>query len=349
MKSIETDVVIIGAGPVGLFQVFELGLHGLKAVVIDSLADIGGQCNELYPDKPIYDIPALPNAKAMDVVNNLWQQALTFDPRFLMAQRVEQIEKITETSFKVFTNKAVTVLCKSVIIAAGNGAFSPVKLKVAGIEQFEDKQLFYRVNDLEQFKGKNVVVLGGGDSALDWALTLQKTAESVLLIHRSLKFRGAASTVEQIFSLCKQLKMQFMCGQVSNFSHEDGKLKSLNVRSNEGITRIVELDQLVVLFGMSPKLGPISQWGLKMHQHQIEVDTKEFQTSKPGIYAVGDVNYYPGKRKLILSGFHESALAAFSIAEKLSENDRISTLYTTTSPTIHKRMGLNISIDSLVE
>lgn len=349
MKLLETDVVIIGAGPVGLFQVFELGLQGLKAVVIDSLAEIGGQCNELYPEKPIYDIPALPNAKAREVVDNLWLQASTFEPTLLMAERVEQIKKVSENSFSVVTHKGTTVLCKSVIIAAGNGAFAPVKLKVAGIEQFEDKQLFYRVNDLEHFKNKNVVVLGGGDAALDWALTLQKTSKSVLLIHRSLNFRAASSTVEKMFSLCQQLKMQFFCGQVSDFHLKNEKLKSLSVLSNDGVTRRVDLDELLVLFGMSPKLGPVSQWDLSMHQHQIEVDTKEFQTSVSGIYAVGDINYYPGKRKLILSGFHEAALAAFSIAEKLSDKDRIATLYTTTSPAIHQRMGINLPLESLME
>lgn len=349
MKLIETDVVIIGAGPVGLFQVFELGLHGLKAVVIDSLDEIGGQCNELYPDKPIYDIPALPNAKAKGVIDNLWQQAVTFDPKLLMSERVEKIDKISDTSFVVRTNKKNTVRCKSVIIAAGNGAFTPVKLKVNEINKFENKQLFYQVNNLKQFEGKNIVVLGGGDAALDWALALQKIAESVLLIHRSLNFKAAANTVDEMFTLCQQLKMQFLCGQVTGFSQEDSELKSLKVSSKDGITRVVELDQLVIFFGMSPKLGPISKWGLKMYQHQIKVDTKEFQTSETGIYAVGDVNYYPGKRKLILSGFHEAALAAFSIAEKLNGLNRVSTLYTTTSPIIHQRMGLKMSISSLMD
>jgi len=349
MKSLETDVVIIGAGPVGLFQVFELGLHGLKAVVIDSLAEIGGQCNELYPDKPIYDIPALPNAKAKDVIDNIWQQALTFDPAFLMAERVEQIEKISENRFMVHTNKGTSVLCKSVIIAAGNGAFAPVKLKVSGIEAFENDQIFYRINDLENFKNKNVVVLGGGDAALDWALTLQKTAKSVLLIHRSMNFRAAPNTVEKMFSLCQQLKMQFLCGQVSGFHEENNQLVSITVNSKDGVTRSVALDELVVLFGMSPKLGPIENWSLAMHQHQIKVDTQAFQTSISGIYAVGDINHYPGKRKLILSGFHEAALAAFSIAEKLSDQERLPTLYTTTSPIVHKRMGVAVELLSLMD
>jgi thioredoxin reductase (NADPH) len=349
MRTLTTDVVIIGAGPVGLFQVFELGLQGLKAVVVDSLADIGGQCSELYPDKPIYDIPALPNATAKQVVDNLWAQSQVFDPMFILGERVDDIEKHTETSFTITTNKHTIIHAQAVIIAGGNGAFSPVKLKVPHIDQFENKQLFYRITNLSQFKNKNIVVLGGGDAALDWALTLQKTAKSVLLIHRSRNFRAAPNSVEKMMSLCDQVKMQFLCGQVSGFEEQENRLVGLNVKSNDGVTRKVALDELVIFFGMSPKLGPISQWNLAMHNHQIQVDTQSFQSSESGIYAVGDINYYPGKRKLILSGFHEAALAAFSIAEKLSENKRIPTLYTTTSEVVHKRMGVTVSLTSLME
>lgn len=349
MKTLTTDVVIIGAGPVGLFQVFELGLQGLTAIVIDSLAEVGGQCSELYPDKPIYDIPALPNAKASDVIDNLWQQAATFDPTFLLGERVDHIEKISESCFNVITHKNTTVVCRAVIIAAGNGAFSPVKLKVPLIDKFEDKQLFYRISNLEHFKDKDVVVLGGGDAALDWSLTLQKTAKSVLLIHRTTNFKASTASVNQMYALCDQLKMQFLCGQVSDFQQNDDKLIGLTITSKDGINRRVALDELVVCFGMSPKLGPIDNWHLDMHQHQIKVDTRSFQTSVAGIYAVGDINYYPGKRKLILSGFHEAALAAFSIAETVLEKERIPTLYTTTSTVVHKRMGVIHSIDSMLE
>ena len=349
MKTITTDVVIIGAGPVGLFQVFELGLQGLKAVVIDSLPEIGGQCTELYPDKPIYDIPALPNAKASNVIDNLWQQAVPFDPRFLLAERVDHIEKISDKSFSVFTSKNNTIHCKAVIIAAGNGAFSPVKLKVAGIDKYEEQQLFYRIHSLDHFRNKNVVVLGGGDAALDWSLTLQKIAQSVVLIHRSTNFKASPSSVNKMNSLCEELKMQFLCGQVTGFNEENDQLTAVSVSSKDGITRSVALDELVVCFGMSPNLGPIAQWNLAMHQHQISVDTQAFQTSVKGIYAVGDINYYPGKRKLILSGFHEAALAAFSIAETISDKERIPTLYTTTSPIVHKRMGVEVDLASLMD
>tara|TARA_R110001592_G_scaffold81338_6_gene241487 strand:- start:2047 stop:3096 length:1050 start_codon:yes stop_codon:yes gene_type:complete len=349
MKTLTTDVVIIGAGPVGLFQVFELGLQGLTSVVIDSLPEIGGQCSELYPDKPIYDIPALPNAKASEVIDNLWQQAATFNPTFLLGERVEHIEKIADNSFTVLTHKNTTIVCRAVIIAAGNGAFSPVKLKLPSIDKFEDKQLFYRISNIEHFKDKNVVVLGGGDAALDWSLSLQKMAKSVLLIHRSTNFKAATSTVNKMYALCEQLKMQFLCGQVSDFQQEDNKLIGLTISSKDGIKRRVELDELVIFFGMSPKLGPIENWQLAMHQHQIKVDTQSFQTSVAGIYAVGDINYYPGKRKLILSGFHEAALAAFSIAETVFEKERIPTLYTTTSPVVHQRMGVTHSLEDLLD
>ena len=348
MKTLTTDVAIIGAGPVGLFQIFELGLQGLNTIVIDSLPEIGGQCSELYPDKPIYDIPALPNAKASDVIDNLWQQAAIFDPTFLLAERVEHIEKVSVDSFIVTTNKQTVIHCRAVIIAAGNGAFSPVKLKVPLIDKFEDQQLFYRISNVEHFRDKNVVLLGGGDSALDWSLTLQKVAKSVLLIHRSRNFKAAKSSVNKMVELCEQLKMQFLCGQVSRFKEQDKKLTELTITSKDGVNRRVSLDELVVLFGVSPKLGPIDNWQLEMHQHQIIVDTQSFQTSVSGIYAVGDINYYPGKRKLILSGFHEAALAAFSIAETVLDQDRIPTLYTTTSPVVHKRMGVENSLEEML-
>lgn len=349
MRVLTTDVVIIGAGPVGIFQVFELGLQGLKAVVVDSLPEIGGQCSELYPEKPIYDIPALPNATAKQVIDNLWLQAQAFDPMFILSERVDDIEKHNELSFTITTNKHTIIHAKAIIIAGGNGAFSPVKLKIPQIAQFENKQLFYRISNLSQFENKRVVVLGGGDAAFDWALTLQKTAASVLLIHRSTNFRAAPSSVATMMSLCEQLNMQFLCGQVCGFETQENRLIAINVQSKDGVTRKVELDALVVFFGMSPKLGPIGQWNLAMHQHQIEVNTQSFESSESGIYAVGDINYYPGKRKLILSGFHETALAAFSIAERLSENKRVPTLYTTTSEVVHKRMGVSPSLASLME
>lgn len=340
MKTIQTDVVIIGAGPVGLFQVFELGLQGLSAVVIDSLHQIGGQCAELYPDKPIYDIPAIPQANAKDIVHSLTLQAQPFNPTYLLGHRVQHCSQEDATTFVIRTNKHHQVICKAVIIATGNGSFEPVTLKVAGIEQFDSTQLHYHISDINAFSNQEVVVLGGGDAALDWALSLQQHARSVILIHRSLNFRANPHSVAKMQQLCHEYKMQFLCGQVTDFKKTHNKLSSLIVRSKDGVNRTVALEQLLVFFGLSPKASPISHWGLNMHQHQICVDTEKFQTSTPGIYAVGDCNHYPGKRKLILSGFHEAALAAFAIAEQLNPTKRINTLYTTTSPVVHQRMGL---------
>ena len=352
MEKVTTDVVIIGAGPVGLFQVFELGLQGLDAVLIDSLPIIGGQCVELYPDKPIYDIPALPNALAKDMVDNLWQQAKVFEPKVLLSERVESINKLSDNRFEVLTSKGRIISCRAVIIAAGNGAFAPVKLKVAGVEQFEQSQLFYRVDQIDKFKDQNVVILGGGDAALDWALSLQPIAESVVLIHRSTNFRASPHSVEQMYRLVAEQQMQQLTGQVVGFTRSKKdvtQMETISVAGKDGVNRRVSLDKLLVCFGMSPKLGPIADWSLKMHQHQIVVDTEKFQTSVPGIFAVGDINYYPGKRKLILSGFHEAALAAFAIADQVSDKARIPTLYTTTSPVVHKRMGVSPDLADLME
>lgn len=335
MKTLNTDVVIIGAGPVGLFQIFELGLQGLKAIVVDSVSEVGGQCSQLYPDKPIYDIPAIPVASAQSVIDNLVKQASPFNPEYLLSQKVIDIHKESDDLFFVKTDKGILLQCRAVIIAAGSGAFEPVRLKVKGIEEFEDRQLFYRVKDKNLYKDKNVVVLGGGDSAFDWALTLQPIAKSVLMIHRSTNFRASKASVDKMEQLCANYEMQFLTGQVVDYKKEGGSLSKLIVQSS-GLKRTIDVDHLLVLFGLSPKIGPIANWNLEMNRHQICVDTEKFQTSIPGIYAVGDINYYPGKRNLILSGFHESALAAFAIKQSMDTTKRVATLYTTTSPVLHK-------------
>ena len=348
-RQLSADVVIIGAGPVGLFQIFELGLQGLNAVVIDSLAHVGGQCMELYPDKPIYDIPALPGATARNVIDNLVEQARPFNPRYLLGHRVDQVESLGPSEFRVVTDQGQRIHCRAVVIAGGNGAFEPVRLKIPGIERFEGQQLTYRAEAIDNYRGKDLVILGGGDAALDWALTLQPVAASVLLIHRSHNFRANAQSVQRLFAHCDNLEMQFLCGQVKGFEQTGGRLRALSVQSKDGVTRKVGLDSLLVCFGLSPKPGPIADWGLAMHHHQVRVDTARFETSVPGIYAVGDINHYPGKRKLILSGFHEAALAAFAIAQQLAPDKRIATLYTTTSPVVHQRMGVNPDLADLVE
>jgi len=338
MKNLKTDVVIIGAGPVGIFQIFELGLQGLKSIVVDSVSELGGQCSQLYPDKPIYDIPAIPVASAQSIIDALKKQASPFNPEYLLSQKVIDIHKKRDYLFSVKTDKGIFIECRSVIIAAGSGAFEPVRLKVKGIEAFENKQLFYKVEDKNLFKGKNVVVLGGGDAAFDWALTLQPIAQSVLMIHRSTNFRASTASVNKMELLCKNYEMQFLNGQVIDFKEDRGSLSKLVVQSS-GLKRIIDVDYLLVMFGLSPKIGPVADWNLEMNRHQVCVDTEKFQTSIPGIYAVGDINYYPGKRNLILSGFHESALAAFAIKQSMDTTKRVATLYTTTSPILKKLLN----------
>ncbi|WDD99750.1 NAD(P)/FAD-dependent oxidoreductase [Thalassomonas actiniarum] len=341
----ETDVVIIGAGPVGLFQVFELGLQGIKAIVIDSLPHIGGQCRELYPQKPIFDIPALPQINALELIDNLAQQASPFNPEYLLDNRVIDINRLElEHKFLLTTDKGRHIRAKAVIIAAGGGSFEPVKLKIPGVEPLIDKQVFYRVSDLKQHQDKDLVILGGGDSAFDWALELQKVANSVTLIHRSARYRAAENSVQLVENLCSKLKMQLLTGQVSELITENNELKQLRVTGKDGVTRRIELDQLLVFFGLSPKLSLLKNWGLELHQNQIKVSTDSFETSLPGIYAVGDINWYPGKQKLILSGFHEAALAAFAIKSSLSDGKRVPLLYTTTSPIAHQRLGVNVEL-----
>ena len=337
---IEADVVIIGAGPCGLFQVFELGLLDIQAHLIESLPKVGGQCTELYPDKPIYDIPALPVCGAQELVDRLLEQIKPFNPVFHLGQEVVEVNKLADNMFHVTTSKQKRFKTKAVIIAGGVGSFQPVRLKVAGIAEFENKSLHYQVRNPEDFSGKDLVILGGGDSALDWALNLYDKANSVLLIHRSENFRAAPASVNKMRELCDNWEMQFMVGTVTGFNTQDDQLHELEVTSQDGVTRRVELEQLLVFFGLSPKLGPIANWGLNLRKNQIEVDTEKFQTNIPGIYAVGDINYYPGKKKLILSGFHEAALAAFAIKASLNPGKKVHLQYTTTSPIMHKRLGV---------
>lgn len=339
---IETQAVIIGAGPVGLFQVFELGLLGIKAHVIEALDQPGGQCSELYPDKPIYDIPAAPAIGAQELTDRLLEQIEPFEPTFHFGQTVLDCQRQPDNRFRLTTSRGQAFLTDSVIIAAGVGAFQPVRLKVAGIERHLNEQLFYRVKDKSLHEGKDIVILGGGDSALDWALDLQGIANSVILIHRSEQFRAAPDSVAKMRALCEQQEMQFVQGQITDFADDgEGRLAQIKVTGSDGVTRRIPLDQLLVFFGLSPKLGPIEHWGLDFHRKQIQVDTEKYQTSAPGIYAVGDINWYPGKKKLILSGFHESALAAFAIKAQLEPEKKVHLQYTTTSPIMHERLQVD--------
>lgn len=341
ISPIEADAVIVGAGPVGLFQVFELGLLEIKAHVIDSLANVGGQCVELYPDKPIYDIPAVPMCTGQELTDNLLKQIEPFSPTFHLGQEVTLVQKREDGRFDLETSAGTKFITKTIFIAAGVGSFQPRTLKVDGIEQFEGSQLFYRVKDPLAFHGKNLVICGGGDSALDWALNLVGKAESVILIHRREDFRAAPASVAKMKDLCEQFEMQFMVGQVVGMETANDKLTEIKVTGADGVTRRMPLDALLVFFGLSPKLGPIADWGLEIERKQLKVmDTEKFETNVPGIFAVGDINTYPGKKKLILSGFHEAALAAFGAAPYIFPDKKIHMQYTTTSPKLHKILGV---------
>jgi thioredoxin reductase (NADPH) len=338
--AIEADAVIIGAGPVGLFQVFELGLLEIKAHVIDSLAHPGGQCAELYPDKPIYDIPAVPVCSGQELTNNLLKQIEPFKATFHLGQEVSHLERRGDGRFNVQTSLGTRFIAKTVFIAAGVGSFRPRTLKVEGLEKFEGTQLFYRIRDVERLRSKNLVIVGGGDSALDWTLALADKAESVILVHRREGFRAAPASVAKMRELCERREMQFSIGQISGFEEQDGRLVSLQVTTPDAATQRLPLDMLLVFFGLSPRLGPIADWGLQLERRQIAVDTEKFETSVPGIFAVGDINSYPGKKKLILSGFHEAALAAFGAARYVFPEKKIHLQYTTTSPKLHKVLGV---------
>ncbi len=345
---IETDAVIVGAGPVGLFQIFELGLLEIKAHIVDSLAYAGGQCVELYPDKPIYDIPAVPVCTGRELTENLLKQIDPFGAKFHFGQEVTEVERQADGRFHVATSKGTRFLTKTVFIAGGVGSFQPRQLRVDDIAKFRDKQLFYSVKNPALFAGKNLVIIGGGDSALDWTLNFvgaikgdgPSRPESVILVHRRDGFRAAPATVARMKELCDAYEMQFIVGQASGYEETDGRLTGLKVTGGDAVTRLVPLDMLLVFFGLTPKLGPIAEWGLALERKQIVVNTETFETSTPGIFAVGDVNTYPGKKKLILSGFHEAALAAFGAAPYIFPEKRVLLQYTTTSPKLHKVLGV---------
>ena len=342
--TIETDAVIVGAGPVGLFQVFELGLLEIKAHIVDSLAYPGGQCIELYPDKPIYDIPAVPVCTGKELTDNLLKQIAPFGASFHLGQEVSVVERQADGRFFVETSKGTRFLTRTIFVAGGVGSFQPRLLRVDGLDKFNSTQVFYSVKNPAQFAGKNLVIVGGGDSALDWTINFVQEgankAESVILLHRRDGFKAAPASVSKMRELCDAYEMQFVVGQITGFEEADGKLSHVKVTGGDGVTRLMPLDMLLVFFGLSPKLGPIAEWGLSLERKQIVVDTEKFETSTPGIFAVGDVNVYPGKKKLILSGFHEAALAAFGAAPYIFPDKRIHLQYTTTSPKLHKVLGV---------
>jgi thioredoxin reductase (NADPH) len=336
---IETEALIIGAGPVGLFQVFELGLLGVTAHVIDTMRVAGGQCAELYPDKPIYDIPGIPVCSGEELIENLMVQIEPFNPVFHLGEEVTEVQAIDDEWFKVVTDTDTEFCTRTVFIAGGVGSFQPRRLRFEGIDEHEEKSLFYRVRDPQKFAGKNLAILGGGDSALDWAVELAPKCDGLTLIHRREDYRGAPATVDAMRALAADGKIDPIIGKVSGYKADEDGVTAIMVTVGEE-EREVPCDAAIVFYGLAPKLGPIAEWGLDINRKTINVDTEKFQTSTPGIYAVGDINFYPGKKKLILSGFHEAALAAFAAKERIEPENKVRLQYTTTSPLMHERLGI---------
>ena len=338
---IDTDVVIVGAGPCGLFQVFELGLLGLHAEVIDSIRQPGGQCTELYPDKPIYDIPAIPMCSGEELTAALLKQIEPFNCGMHLNEEVSIVRAKGDDSFHVETNTGTQFHAKAVVIAAGVGSFQPRQLRVPDAEEFDGKTLHYRVKDPKQFAGKRLVILGGGDSALDWVLELSNVAEHITLVHRRDEYRAVPASVDKMRKLVAAGKIDVIeSAKATAIDGENGVITSITVQSKDGEQFNVPADHVLVFFGLAPKLGPIAEWGLDINRKTINVDTEKFETSEPGIYAIGDINFYPGKKKLILCGFHEAALAAFAIKQRIEPDRKVHVQYTTTSPIMHKRLGV---------
>jgi thioredoxin reductase (NADPH) len=333
--------VIIGAGPVGLFAVFELGLLDISTHVIDILDRPGGQCAELYPEKPIYDIPGLPVVSGQELVDGLLAQINPFAPEFHFGHRIDGLEQLPSGGFRLATDQNRVFECKVVVIAAGGGSFTPKRPPIKNIEAFEDRSVFYAVRDRERFRGQNILVVGGGDSALDWALNLQEIARNVTVLHRRDKFRAAPDSVNKMMSLVRDGKMQLAVGQVAELEGADGQLHHVDINLQAGGTMRLECDALLPFFGLTMKLGPIADWGLNLHENLIEVDTEKFETSTPGIFAIGDINTYPGKLKLILSGFHEGALMAQKAHDYIYPDKRRVFQYTTSSSSLQRKLGVS--------
>jgi len=335
------DAVVIGAGPAGLFQAFELGLLGIRAHIVDTLGHPGGQCAELYPDKPIYDIPALPVCGAQELVDRLLQQIKPFEPQFHFGQEVSGLKRLEDGSFAIETSTGTRFVARAVVIAAGLGSFQPRRLGVEGADAFEDRQVHYRVRSAADFHGQRLVIFGGGDSALDWVIDLTGKATSIVHVHRRPEFRAAPASVARMQQLVAEGRMTYVEGIAAGIRTAEGRLTGVTVKRADGTMADFDADHVLAFFGLHPKLGPIAEWGLELEKKALKVDTAKFQTSVPGIFAIGDINTYPGKKKLILSGFHEAALAAFAIAEHINPAKKVHLQYTTTSPIMQKRLGVS--------
>jgi thioredoxin reductase (NADPH) len=336
---IETDVVIIGAGPCGLFAVFELGLLDLKCHVVDILGKPGGQCSELYPEKPIYDVPALPVVTGQELTDRLLEQIKPFNPVFHFGERIDGLARQGDGRFLLTTDAGKRFLAKVVVIAAGGGSFTPKRPPLDGIEAFEGTSVFYSVRRMEELRGKDVLIVGGGDSALDWTLNLQPVARSLTLLHRRDEFRGAPHSVNEMRRLVGEGKVRLMIGQVTALQGDNGILSGATVKTSAGEEKIA-VDAMLPFFGLTMKLGPIADWGIHLHENLIPVDTEKFETSEKGLFAIGDINSYPGKLKLILSGFHEAALMAQAAQKIVYPDKKVVFQYTTSSSSLQKKLGV---------
>ena len=339
-ETIKTDVVIIGAGPVGLFAVFELGLLDIKAHLVDILDKVGGQCAELYPEKPIYDIPGIPFITGHGLTDALMQQIKPFHPNFHLNEMVTTLEKIGEPLFRLRTDAGKTFEAKCVVIAAGGGSFQPKRPPIQGIEPYEEKSVFYAVRKMDAFRDKRLLVVGGGDSALDWTLNLQPIAKSLTLVHRRDEFRGAPDSVNKMRALVAAGNMDLKIGQVTALEGAEGVLSACSIKGNDGSLARIEVDCMLPFFGLTMKLGPVADWGLKMEEELIPADTGTFETSVPGLFAIGDINTYSGKLKLILSGFHEAALMAQKAHRYVYPEKKLVFQYTTSSTSLQKKLGV---------
>ena len=339
-ETIKTDVLIIGAGPCGLFAVFELGLLDMKVHLIDILDKIGGQCAELYPEKPIYDIPGIPLVTGQGLTDSLMEQVKPFGPTFHLGEMVETIESIGDPLFRVTTDAGKVFETKVVVIAAGGGSFQPKRPPVPGIEAFEGTSVFYAVRKMEQFRDRNLLIVGGGDSALDWTLNLHPLARRITLVHRRDDFRAAPHSVEQMRTLVADGKMDLRIGQVTVLDGEDGQLRGATIKGADNALTQIDCNAMLPFFGLTMKLGPVANWGVALENNLIPVETASFETNVPGIFAIGDINTYPGKLKLILSGFHEGALMAQKAHRYVYPDKRLVFQYTTSSSSLQKKLGV---------
>lgn len=339
-ETIKTDVLIIGAGPCGLFAVFELGLLDMKVHLIDILDKIGGQCAELYPEKPIYDIPGIPMVTGQGLTDSLMEQVKPFGPTFHLGEMVETIESIGDPLFRVTTDAGKVFETKVVVIAAGGGSFQPKRPPVPGIEAFEGTSVFYAVRKMEQFRDRNLLIVGGGDSALDWTLNLHPLARRITLVHRRDDFRAAPHSVEQMRTLVADGKMDLRIGQVTVLDGEDGQLRGATIKGADNALTQIDCNAMLPFFGLTMKLGPVANWGVALENNLIPVETASFETNVPGIFAIGDINTYPGKLKLILSGFHEGALMAQKAHRYVYPDKRLVFQYTTSSSSLQKKLGV---------